>query len=224
MDRQNIEAFRGFGAVEFGNINLQRSREELHRLVERLPALGEVILGGQPILAMIETNPENGDELLATAVQLAIRNRGERDRDRARLNAGVQLELRIRRRIRSLLETRRAYEAAKGEYEIAERVYDQALERLSAPTAQVISWRSLLLERLTEQLDRVLEAKDRLITLWTSFRTERLALYRDVGALPYNDWKSFYADLSAGPVAASAVPAAPPNRHRPAPRPRLRYR
>ena len=29
-------------------------------------------------------------------------------------------------------------------------------------------------------------------------------------ALPHHDWKSFYADLSAGSVAAGEVPAVPP--------------
>jgi hypothetical protein len=211
LDRQNIDAFRaGFGALASWHRNAQRSREELHGLIERLPGLGEVILGGQPILAKIEINPDNGEDVLTTAVQLAIKNRADRDRYRATMDSGVQLELRIRRRIRGLSDTRRAYKAAKGEYEMAERLYDQMFERLFAATAHVISSRAIVLQRTIEQLDRVLAAKDRLITLWVSFRTERLALYRDVGALPYDDFKSFYDDLSAGPAAASAVPPALP--------------
>ena len=42
-----------------------------------------------------------------------------------------------------------------------------------------------------------LNAEDRLVTIWTSFQTERLALYRELGILPYDDWKSFFNDLSA---------------------------
>ena len=39
--------------------------------------------------------------------------------------------------------------------------------------------------------------QDRLVGLWASFKAERLALYRDLGVLPYDDWKSFYDDLAA---------------------------
>ena len=42
-----------------------------------------------------------------------------------------------------------------------------------------------------------LKAEDRLVEIWTSFQTERLALYRELGILPYDDWKSFFNDLSA---------------------------
>ena len=42
-----------------------------------------------------------------------------------------------------------------------------------------------------------LNAEDRLVTIWTSFQAERLALYRELGILPYDDWKSLFNDLSA---------------------------
>ena len=74
---------------------------------------------------------------------------------------------------------------------------DQIFERLVAPSAGVNSSRSLLLERLIDQISQVKKVEDRLITLWTSFRAERLALYMTWGALPYDDWKSFYDDLAA---------------------------
>jgi hypothetical protein len=78
LDRLAIEAFRaGFGAIEFWKRNAQRSRAELHGLVERLPALGEVIAGRQPILARIELNPDSTDEISTAAAQGAIHNHGE---------------------------------------------------------------------------------------------------------------------------------------------------
>ena len=69
------------------------------------------------------------------------------------------------------------------------------------------------------------EAQDRLIALWTSFRVERLALYRDLGVLPYDHWDAFYADLSApgraapepDPAAAPAGPVPPPSVRPPLP-------
>ena len=50
---------------------------------------------------------------------------------------------------------------------------------------------------MIDQQAQIVATQDRLTGLWTSFRSERLALYHDLGVLPYADWKSFYADLSA---------------------------
>ncbi len=80
---------------------------------------------------------------------------------------------------------------------MAVRAQDQTCERLVAPAPGIRSSRSFLVERLIDQISRVKNTEDRLVFLWTSFRAERLALYHDLGALPYSDWRSFYGDLSA---------------------------
>jgi len=212
LDRPNPEAFRAVrDSVDKWNRSADRSLRELTRLIERLPALGEVVVDGQPILAKLDKNPDLWEEILTGAAQLAIKNRSDRDKSQAPANAGVQLELWVRRRLRNLFETRRAYETEKRSYELAIRLEDQTFERMVAPSsAGLISSRSPLLEGLIEQVNQVLKVEDRLVGLWTSFRTERLALYRDLGVLPYKDWSSFYADLSAGHVAAEAIPAVKP--------------
>jgi len=211
LDRQNLAAFNSvFDSVEVWARRSNRNLEELPRLVERLPALGEVVLGGQPILAKLEMNPDNWEDVLAAAAELAIKNRIDRNTARTPLDNGVQLELRVRRRIRGLFATGRDFEGEKRRYELAIRLRDQAFERMQAPPAGASTSRSPLLQALLEQDVQLLEAEDRLIALWTSFRTERLALYRDLGALPCNDWNAFYADLSAAPAAPKPVPAAPP--------------
>jgi hypothetical protein len=46
-----------------------------------------------------------------------------------------------------------------------------------------------------DQITQLVETQNRLIAIWTSFRGQRLALHRDLGVLPCQDWKSFYADL-----------------------------
>ena len=54
-----------------------------------------------------------------------------------------------------------------------------------------------MLERFLEQVASVTKFEDQLIELWTVFRAERLALFQDIGMLPYTDWKMFYAELTA---------------------------
>ena len=211
LDRESLAAFRSaFDSLEAWARRPNRSLEELPEFIGRLPALGEVVVDGQPILAKLEMNPNNLEDVLTTVAQLAIKNRGDRNTARPPLDAGVQLELRVRRRIRGLFATSRAYEAEKRTCELATRLKDQTFERLRAPPAGASASRSSLVQALLDQDAQLRQAKDRLVALWTSFRSERLTLYRDLGALPHNDWKSFYADLSAGSAAAGEVPAVPP--------------
>jgi hypothetical protein len=98
---------------------------------------------------------------------------------------------------------RRAYEAQQRLYELSIRLIDQGLDQIAAPplrkidelvhSATVASGLTGLLAPETKRRN----AEDRLVTIWTSFQTERLALYRELGILPYDDWKSFFNDLSA---------------------------
>jgi hypothetical protein len=176
-----------------------------------MPALGEVILDGQGVFARIERNPDESEAVLTSAARLAIKNRADRDKCRAPGDSGVRLELRVRRRLRNLIDTVYTYGTEKLCYEQAIQMKDQAFERLMAPPAGAMrSARSPLLDALLERVTRVADAEDQLAALWTSFRAERLALYRDLGTLPCTDWNSFYADLSTGHVAREAVPAVLP--------------
>ena len=86
---------------------------------------------------------------------------------------------------------------AKQGYAQAVLTKDQAFERLFPPTSDASPQRSPLLERLIDQAANVATLEDQLTELWTTFRAERLALYRELGVLPYTDWKSYYADLTA---------------------------
>jgi hypothetical protein len=209
LDRQSLTAFGAvFDAVEGWASSPFRRVHVLYELLEQLPALGEVFVDGQPILTQIETNPDRWEEVLANAARLAIKNRSEQEAQ-VPASSGIQLELRVRQRIRKLVETEGAYEAAKRSYELAVRLQDQALERLLAPPTAGITSRSPLLKALIEQITTVAKTQEQLATLWTSFRAERMSLYRDLGTLPYDDWRSLYADFSTGTIAAQAVPAGP---------------
>ncbi len=66
-----------------------------------------------------------------------------------------------------------------------------------APAKAKASSRSMSLERLLGHETQILKIEDRLVSVWTSFQVERLALYRELGILPYDDWNSFFKVLSA---------------------------
>jgi hypothetical protein len=211
LDRQYLKPFSAvFDSVEDWQRKPRRMLADLPPLIERLPLPGDVTINGAPILTRIEKDSDQWEDVLASAGQLALKSRSEQDEIRAQSNSGAQLELRIRRRIRGLFEKRLAYQQEKRCYEGATILRDQAFERLFAPPPQVITSRSSLLQGVIEQHARIVETQDRLVALWTSLRAERLELYHDLGVLPHQDWKSFYADLSCEPGAAAAAPAVPP--------------
>ena len=70
--------------------------------------------------------------------------------------------------------------------------------------------RSPAVHALLESVDELQRSADRLVGLWTTFRADRLALYRELGVLPYNDWSSFYAQFSAGPAGPQEAEPEPP--------------
>jgi hypothetical protein len=170
--------------------------------------LGGVVVEGQPILGKIEANPDRLDEVLAAATRVANKSQGSPGKGEAARDTDVQLELRTSRHVRRLAEAHRAYNAEKRRYELASRLIDEVLIQFVAPPAggtqtlaQAVGAR-IATQALLDQLAQVQRAQDRLVGLWASFKAERLALYRDLGILPYDDWKSFDDDLAArvGPI------------------------
>lgn len=211
-DRGALVGFpRVLDAVEAWSRRSDRMLAEVPRIVGRLPVPGDAVVDGRAILGAIEEAPIRMEHILRESSRLAIRNRA--GADPAKGESEVVLELRIRRRIRHLLDTRRAYEDQKRSYVRAIVVKDQSFERLfSPPSGAGASPRTPVVRGLLDDLERVRDSGDRLIVLWTSFRAERLALYRDLGALPYDNWGAFYADLMAEPAAAGQAPADAPAR------------
>ena len=205
-DRQSIAAFgEVFESIHNWHRNQKRTLDGLSRLVARLPALGEVVIEGQSILGAIETNPSRMEEFLAKATRVVNQNRARTDKDGAAQGTDVQLELRTGQRVRRLVETRRAYESDKRRYELANRAIEEFIMQLVAPpgggtSALAQSTRAMLgTQSLLDQSVQIHRAEDRLVGLWAAFNGERLALYRELGVLPYDDWKSFYDDLAARP-------------------------
>jgi hypothetical protein len=198
LDRQCVAAFsKVSSAIEDWHRRPDRQLQELPRIIRELPVLREILVERRSILLPMRGGSDRREEVLGGAIQLAIKNRRDAGKGQAPGEGDAALELDVRRRIRHLFELSRAYEAEQLAYDVAIRVTDQALERLIAPATASVSPRSPMLAGLPAQEHRRLQVEDRLVTLWTSFQTERLALYRELGILPYDDWNSFLDDLSA---------------------------
>ena len=206
VDPQGIAAFReAFEGVYNWHRDPKRTLNVFSQLIARLPALGEVVIEGRPILGTIEANPGRLEDVLAAATRVANRNRAGREQGEAARDTDVSLELRTRRHIRRLVEARRADHTERRRFELASRLIDEVLEQIVAhpaggthALAQAVGAR-IQTESLLDQFVQIRRAQDRLVGLWASFQAERLALYRDLGILPYDDWRSFYDDLAARP-------------------------
>jgi hypothetical protein len=218
LDRKPMAGFEEvFEAVATWLRQPSRRLDALFPLTDTVPELGDFILDGKPALGPLQANPDQWVDALPKAARLALARRGDSAQGATEADARVRLELKIRRRVRRLVELRGAHAYATQQYAMAIRVRDQAFERLLAPRSDGSPSRSQLLEQIVDQAAGYVAIEDQLVELWTSFRAERLTLYREIGVLPYADWKAFYADLSArraalkdAPAADSAPPAPPP--------------
>jgi len=202
LDREILASFgRVFDQTRSWQERPDRNLRELPRIIKGLPALGDVVVEGRSILALMGGSTDQREEALTRAARFAIRNRSDLDKGTDREDSSAALELNIRRQVRRLFELRRAYEAQQRSYELSIRCIDQGLEQIAAPSrisalahpAMVATGITGLLAPETQRIN----AEERLVTIWTSFQTERLGLYRELGILPYDDWKSFFNDLSA---------------------------
>jgi hypothetical protein len=220
LDRRSIAGSGAvFDQVESWSRFPNRALDELPRIIGRLPNLGEVVVSGAPILAALMSDQDQWEPVLTQAAQFALEHQGKLGQGEVAGDAADALELSIRRRIRRLVAIRRGYDGTRQgiedgairSYELAIRRRDQAFERLVAPSAEAVSSRSALIEGVLKYLHDTELAQDRVVGHWTSFCAERLAFYKELGVLPYNDWNTFYADLSASPSAADVRPPVRPD-------------
>jgi hypothetical protein len=202
LDRGVVASFgRVFDQAGRWQERSDRNLQDLPGIIKSLPPLGEVVIAGRPILALMGGNRDQQEEVLTSAARLAIRNRTDLAKGQPPADADA-VELDVRRRIRRLFEMRRAYEAQQRIYELSIRLIDQGLEQIAAPPlgtgalARSMTVATGITGLLAPERQRR-NAEDRLVSIWTSYQAERLALYRALGILPHDDWKSFVNDLSA---------------------------
>jgi hypothetical protein len=147
-----------------------------------------------------------------------------RRQQRILMNAEDSLKYSIRTQIRNLVLLGQTWEIQKRLLLLTLRQRDNAQRQISAPPANANADTSALVTANTTNVisaqQGLLTAQTRLIATWVGYETQRMALYRDLGIMPYDEWEAFYeffppesSTAGRGPVAnpgpAAARPAAP---------------
>jgi hypothetical protein len=106
------------------------------------------------------------------------------------------------------------YEIEKNRCRVSLRLRDEAARRLFAPPRPGAAE----LPRLSEAIDlasgateRDYTCRRRLVNLWATYMTERLALDRELSILPFDSWAAFLKSFVPTPSPPrKSPPAAPP--------------
>ena len=117
-----------------------------------------------------------------------------------------QIKLQIRLGVRNLQQQYELYEIQKNQYVVNLIQQDQTFQNYLAPPAPggggaAAGGQQVLL--LVNALNGVNSLQNQLISTWVSYETFRLALYRDLGIMPYDEWEAFYELFPAASPAAS---------------------
>lgn len=116
----------------------------------------------------------------------------------------------IRNDVRNMQTSYLQYEIAKRNLVLLIRQKDQAFEQIIAPPqgTSASSQGAVQTNNLTQAQSSLLNTENQLITLWYNFQTQRLALYRDLGILPYDEWEAFHELFPDEPLSPGANSAA----------------
>jgi hypothetical protein len=206
-DKRILAGFRDtFEEIDRWCADPKREMTELPRIVGSLPALDDIVIDGHSAKAVYEVVERGSshavqreEEILSAGVKVALANHHRGDQNKARL------ELRVRRALRRLLRIRVAYMVEKRRFVLVTRRRDQAQERLLAPPRLATPRKgesqeyegAKLIAELLESQGQMVENQNRLVSLWAEYQALRLALFRDLGTLPCDDWESFHDMLTA---------------------------
>ncbi len=122
------------------------------------------------------------------------------------------MELRIRTLVRSLILIERNYELERKRLELELLEVDRLFGQMVAPavgTASAFAESANAATQATGVLvaqPRLYQSRTRFVALWLQFKEQGLALYRELGAMPYDNWEAFHRSFvpDAGPPAPPA--------------------
>jgi V8-like Glu-specific endopeptidase len=211
--------YQTFSELAVWRQNPGRDENSLDAVVGRLPPLPEVQVGGQSFTKLAGRDEAAFSLLVQVATAEARKNRESRkwqmvdDRGRDLVHETVA------GRLDDLKETLAQYDAAKATLSRNTDRAVKALDSVLAPpaaagkSAQVFSAVFDLIDADT----KAYQARARLVSLWTHYHEIRLALYRDLGRLPYKNWEDYFTSFNTGfpggplPPTGPGIAALPPD-------------
>jgi hypothetical protein len=116
------------------------------------------------------------------------------------------VKFQVRQEIRALINFGENYDISRTVLINVLRQRDQALQQLIAPPEQVGGGfnPNILAQQATQTINYinsvngVLAQLNTLVNNWVQYQTQRLALYRDLGIMPFDEWEAYYELFPAG--------------------------
>ena len=105
------------------------------------------------------------------------------------------VKLGVRTELRQLIQLAQTYTIQKETLVINLRNKDNAVRLVFAPPSAndtAGSQTTANTQALVGAQTNILGAQNRLIATWVSYQTQRFALYRDLGIMPYDEWEAYY--------------------------------
>ncbi len=143
---------------------------------------------------------------------------------RVLMNQEDTIKFQVRSAIRNLAVLMEQYEINKSQLTLVLRQRDQSLQQIIAPPDQGAGGGASSANQATQTLNfiqstsNIYSLQNTLVTQWVTYQTTRLALYRDLGIMPFDEWEAYYELYPAsagrpadgpglGEPAATGVPA-----------------
>jgi hypothetical protein len=198
LDERILQPFvKAFRSIDVWQRNPRRQLGMLGALHNRLPRLPELKIGGRSLAHVAQgTIPEV--EFLLACTEAATKRRMNLKDEQAARGERDSLELRIRKLARGLILCYRRYEVERKRVELEVREVDQTFEQLINPPAGGTSAlaqaanAALHTSGVLQAQSRLYRGRSELVSEWLRFQEQSLELYRELGALPYDNWAAFH--------------------------------
>jgi len=217
LDQRILGPFTtAFTAIDGWQRDPNHTLGQLKALHDRLPRLEDLKIGGQSLLEVIQGNLPLEPFLLKYSEAARTDRPIKRDDHAASDDPNAQA-LRIRRLIRDLIRIHKNYELERSRLELGVRQIEQRFEQIVAPPAgrtQALAQSSnaaLQTAGVIEAQTRIHQGRMRFVGLWLQYKERGLALDRELGTMPYDNWDAFHRSFlpKAGRAAGDGKPAGP---------------
>ena len=126
-------------------------------------------------------------------------------------NAEDSIKLAIRQEVYQLIAVSENFEINRTNLLINVRQRDLSLQNIIAPPTSIdasnAAQQATQTNNLITGINSILNIQQQLISNWVQFQVLRLALYRDLGLMPYDEWEAFYEFFPSGSGQGLLAPA-----------------